>query len=115
MSIEQYKNNTLVLLDKYLPDYVIPFSFVENNDIEFENVLFMFYSIVSNDSYFNARFYYSPSFEKSINKEDILKKDFCGFSPNGVILLEATEDKAEKLIVELKSTPIFKNHYNECL
>lgn len=115
MQIEQYKNNSLVVLDKYLPDYVIPLSFVQNNTIEFEDVLFMFYSIVNNTNYSNARFYYSASFEEKISSQDILNQDFCGFSPNGVIIFKTTEEKAEKLITELKSTPLFKNHYSECL
>lgn len=115
MSIEQYKNNSLVVLDKYLPDYVIPLSFFENNPVEFENVLFMFYSIVNNINYFDARFYYSASFEEKINSQDILNRDFCGFSPNEVIIFKATKETAEKLISELKLTPLLKNNYNECL
>lgn len=115
MLIENFKNNSLVVLDKYLPDYVIPFSFVQKNIVEFENVLFMFYSIVNNNSYFDARFYYSASFEENINSQDILNKDFCGFFPNGVIIFKTDVETAEKLIEELKATPLYKNNYNECL
>ena len=46
MSIEQYKNDSFKILGKYFPDYVIPFSYFENNDIKFENILFIFYSVV---------------------------------------------------------------------
>lgn len=115
MSIEQYKNNSLVVLDKYLPDYVIPFSFVQNNTIEFENVLFMFYSIVNNTNYSDARFYYSASFEEKISSQDILNRDFCGFSPNEIIIFKIEKETAEKLITELKATPLLKNNYSECL
>lgn len=115
MNIEQFKNTGFLILEKYVPDYIIPLSFFKSNDFQFENVLFMFYSVVNNANYSDARFYYSTSFERTINSQDILDKDFCGFLPNDVVIFKTTEEKAEKLIVELKATPLFKNNYSECL
>lgn len=115
MSIEQYKNDSFKILGKYFPDYVIPFSYFENNDIKFENILFIFYSVVNNINYFNAIFYYSANFEKNLNSQDILNKDFCGFSPNEVIIFNISKEKAVELIKELKSTRMYKNNYSECL
>lgn len=115
MLIQQFKNNSLLILDKYLPDYVIPFSFIVDNDIKFENALFMFYSIVSNTNYFDARFYHSASFEKTLSSKDILNKDFCGFSPNEIIIFNTTEKTAKSIIEKIKSTPLYKENYSDCL
>jgi hypothetical protein len=117
MSINQYENNSFLVLEKYSPEYVIPFSYFENNEIEFENVLFMFYSVVSNEknNYNRELYYYSLSYETSLTSQDILDKDLCGFSPNEVVIFKTSKEKAEKLISIIKSTPLFKNSYSECL
>jgi hypothetical protein len=115
MPLEQFKNNTLIVLDKFCPDYTIPLSFIEKNEILLENVLFMFYSVVFNDKYSMARFYFSLSFEESLTSEEILNKDFCGFSPNSVVVFNVDKEKAEKLSGIIKASPIYKKHYSECL
>jgi hypothetical protein len=117
MSIEKYKNTDFIVNKSFCPDYVIPFSYFESNEIEFENVLFMFYSIVSNDKNNHTRdlYYHSLSYETALTSQDILDKDFCGFSPNEVVLFKTTKEKAEKLIEIIKATKFFKNNYSECL
>lgn len=114
MSLDKYKNTEFLILKKFCPDYVIPFSAVANNDLVFNNVLFMFYSQVHNDNYTNAIFYHSLSHENSINSSAILNKDFCGFLPSKVLIFEVSKEKAEKLISIIKETPLFKNNYSEC-
>jgi hypothetical protein len=115
MNIEQFKNTDFLIMDKFFPNYVIPLSFIENNDIVLENVLFMFYSVVNNDNYSMARFYFALSYETSLNSEQILNKDFCGFSPNKVIIFKTDKEKAENLINIIKATPLYREHYSDCL
>lgn len=114
MPLEQFKNNDLLVLGKYSPDYVIPLSYIESNEVELENIFFMFYTVINNDNYFNARFYHSASIEETLNSYEILNKDFCGFSSHKVVIFNASNKNSINVITEIKASPFYKNHYSEC-
>ena len=113
--LERFENTDLLLLDKYRPDYVISFDYIQKIEYKFHNVLLIFHSLINNTKHNLVHFYHSPSYNKIINNQDILSKDFCGFSPSGVLVFKLTKKNALQVTNELKESKIFKSKYSDCL
>ena len=113
--LEKFENTDLLLLEKYRPDYVISFDSIKNIKCDFHDVLLVFYSLVNNTNYPLVYFCHSLSYNEVTNKQDILSKDFCGFSPSRVLVFKITKKNAIQVIEELKKSKIFKNDYLDCL
>lgn len=114
MSLEQFKNNNPFVLD-YTPNYIIPMSFIETNDIELNNVLIVFYSLINNKNYFDNRIYHTISFEYSITSNEILNKNFNGFSPNEILIFNKSEKTSLDISNGIKSSDLYKKSYKDCL
>lgn len=113
--LDSFKNSDLRILNKYTPNYIISLPYLNDDSIEINNCICVFYSVIHAPKIEFKRVYFNARFYRKLTKNDLnLKKENKkGFSPNGAFIIKVSESDSEAVIQDIENSNSYFDNFSD--